>query len=74
MIDVEFALQEKFFDVTIAQRIPKIPSYPHTMLPGAQWHHLKGKDSLIEDPQESEIHAVCTVGAECPEFLQQYPT
>jgi len=28
MIDVEFALQEKFFDVTIAQSIPKIPSYP----------------------------------------------
>ena len=44
------------------------------MLSGAQWRHLKGKDSLIEDPQESEMHAVCTVGAECPEFLQQYST
>jgi hypothetical protein len=28
MIDVEFALQEQFFDVTVARRIPKIPSYP----------------------------------------------
>jgi hypothetical protein len=28
MIDAEFALQEKFLDVTIAQRILKIPSYP----------------------------------------------